>query len=365
MGQGIELLTAETAQGRHAIVEVMERSYTADVESVPPRWARVRIVDNVPVSFILVDSDRRMDFPDGELRYAFICDAATRKDRRREGHFRGIMEDTFADLRAAGIPMVVTHGRHPLYPRFGFDVFTHHCGIYATPGLIDRRLGTGAVGGARELLQIDEGKYVQKDLLLVTVVKAGTLSECKAALQVAAALARERGKARILFEHPSAPSYGSRYPIYPSPETNFTILARACGAEVCIQGADPESGSIPDADWIKVLDAAAFVRRALQCARGPKGPLPSVTVCLDTDAGSVTIESLGGRVLVSEIASPDAITVRWPSSALAQLVVGYQSAEVLSTIHNRPLPTDALTLLKALFPPRWRFSRNESWTFRP
>jgi len=363
MSRKIECLTAETEPGRLAIEEVMQHSYISGIDSVPAEWARVRIVDGMPVSFILVDPTRHMEFPGGDIRYAFIEDVATRADRRGEGHFRGLMEHTFSSLRAAGIPFVVLHGEYQLYRRFGFDVFTHHCGIFATTELIERRLGVEVSEEAQQLLEIEDSEHLHGDLLLVTDVRAKDLSECKAALQTAAALAQQRGKARILFEYPAAPSYGSRYPIHPSPETQLTTLARACGAQVCVKGADPEGGSIPDADWIKVLDAEAFVREVLKYLEKTGDPPPEGMVCFDTDAGSVTIESSGGKVTTSAEIRPGAPAVKWPSSALVQLVVGYQTAEVLSAIHATPIPNEKIPLLDALFPRRWRFSRNESWTF--
>lgn len=362
MTHRIEYLTAETKQGRRAIEEVMQHSYTADMDHVPAHWARARVVDGVPVSFIQVDPDRRMDFPAGEMRYAFILDVATREDRRREGHFRAIMEHAFSRLRAAGIPLICTHGRYPLYRRFGFEVFTHHCGIFATPELIERKLGTQASEEGRSLLVIYEHKSLKEDLLLISDVKARNLSECRAALQAAAAVARERGKDRILFEHPAAPSDGSRYAIYRSLQTPFTALARACGAEVRIQGANPEGGSIPDADCAKVLDAAAFVREALRCIQ-PRPPLPEATVGLDTDAGVVVIESLSGRLRVLDEPKAATRTVQWPSSALAQLVTGYHSVQVLAAIQGTAFGPEVLALLTILFPGTWRLSRNESWTF--
>jgi GNAT superfamily N-acetyltransferase len=364
MGQGVEVFTAETKRGRLAIAEVMHLSYITEIDRVPPPWARVLVLDDVPFSFILVDPDRQMEHPRGDLRYAFICDVATREDRRGEGHFRRIMEHTFSSLHAAGIPLVITHGRHQLYRRFGFDVFTHHCGIFVTPQQIEGILGAQAPGEVNHLLVVEDRQAVQDDLLLITEVKATTPSECKAALQSAAALARKRGKARILFEHPPAPSYGSRYPIYLSLETPFTALARACGAQVCIQGADPESGSIPDADWIKVLDTAAFLREALLGLGESRQSLPVGTICFDTDAGAATIESTGEGAVVSEEIRPDAVRVRWPSSALSQLVTGYQPARVLNVIHNTSLPAETMILLETLFPRRWRLSRNESWAFK-
>jgi predicted N-acetyltransferase YhbS len=364
MIQNTEVLTAESDRGRLAIREVMQRSYSADIQSVPPPWARVLVVDGVPVSFILVDPDRQMEHPYGDLRYAFICDVATREDRRREGHFRRMMEHTFSSLRTAGPSLVITHGRHQLYRQFGFDVFTHHCGIFATPEQIERELGVQAHEGTASLLVVEERQAVMEDLLLVTDVKATTLSESRAALQSAAALAQRRGKARILFEHPPAPSYGSRYPIYSSLETLFTALARACGAQACVQGADPEAGAIPDADWIKVLDTATLLREALQGLKDSLQALPVEAICFDTDAGTATIEKVGGDVMVSDGVKPEAVRLKWPSSALAQLVTGYQPAEVLSVIHSTPLPAETIAFLGTLFPQRRRLSRNESWTFK-
>jgi hypothetical protein len=341
----------------------MQRAYAAEVGSVPAAWARALVADGEPVSFILVDPDRCMEHPGGELSYAFICDIATREDRRREGHFRQLMVHTFSGLRAAGIPLVLTHGRYPLYRPFGFDVFTHHCGVFVTPGQIERALGPSDGGADADVLVVEDWRAVAEDLLLVTGGKAETLRGARVALQAAARLARERGKRRILFEHPPAPSYGSRYPIYPCLETPLTVVARTCGAQVCVQGADPEAGSVPDADWIRVLDAVALLEQAVR-GLGPEGASwPRGRICLETEAGAVSLESDGQRLRVHAGARPGVTRVPWPASALAQLVTGYRSVEVLSAIHDVPLLDDALELLGALFPPRWRLSRNESWTF--
>jgi hypothetical protein len=360
----IEYLTAETELGRLALQEVMEHSYSADIAEVPARWALARVVDGMPVSFIIVDPDRQMSFPRGDVRYGFICDVATREDRRGEGHFRATMEHVFASLRALGIPLVLTHGRYPLYRRFGFDVFTYHSGVFLTPEQIERTLGTQESEDAQQRLTLSDNRYLHDDLLLVVDVRARKISECKAALQAAAAIARDRGKARILFELPSAPSYGSHYPIYDSLETPLTTLARTCGAQIRTQGADPEGDPVPDADWIKVLDAAALVRCVLNVLDEPDLVLPKGTACLDTDAGTVIIESAEHGVVVSDEMVPGATMVDWPSSALAHLVTGYRSAETLCAIHELALPVESLSLLQALFPRRWRLSRNESWTYK-
>jgi predicted N-acetyltransferase YhbS len=358
----VQTLTAATPEGRQAIETVMTASYRADIDEAPPEWALARVVDGVPVAFILVDPRRQMAFPGGDLRYAFICDVATREDRRREGHFRTLMEETFARLREAGVPLVLTHGRYPLYRRFGFDVFTHHSGIFITPEQIARRLGDEETQEAEGRLVIQEGGAFLEDRLLVTDTHAETLADCRSALLAAAAIARRREKRLILFEHPPAPSYGSAYPLYATLETPLTALARTCGAQVIVQGADPEGGTIPDADWIKVLDVAEFMRAAVACLK-PDLPLPEAILSFETDAGSVTLESTGTTVQVADALAPNTPVIRWPSATLAQLVTGYRDAATLAVIYNTHIPTGALALLDALFLPGWRLSRNESWMY--
>jgi hypothetical protein len=358
MNQKVEYLTAESEQGRLAIEEVMRYSYKSDIDNVPPRWAIARIVDGVPVSFILVKPDGKIEFPRGEICYVFVDDVATREDRRLEGHFRGIMEYMFSKVRSVEIPLIQLHGEQKLYRRLGFDVCTHHYGIFATPELIERKLGTQIPEGARELLKISDSQYLQKDLLMVDYVKAETLPECKSALQAAAAIARERGKARILFWGPDSLIFGSAYPA----ESCLTVMARACGAQICIRGGEPE-GPEDHADWIRVLDTALLVKEALKCLPEPEYPLPKGEICFDTDAGAVTIESSGSSVTTSDGVKPGVVTVNWQSSAIAQLVTGYHTAGVLSAIHDTPLPAEIKELLEALFPQQWRFTANENWFF--
>jgi predicted N-acetyltransferase YhbS len=359
----VQTLNAVTPEGRQAIETVMAASYRVDIDEVPPEWSLVRVVDGVPVAFILVDPNRQMAFPGGDLRYAFICDVATREDHRREGHFRALMEETFARLRDAGIPLVLTHGRYPLYRRFGFDVFTHHSGIFITPEQIARTLGGEEPQETDERLVIQEGGAFLEDRLLVTDVRAETLSECRSALLAAATIARRREKRLILFEYPPAPSYGSAYPLYATLETPLNVLARTCCAQIIIQGADPEGGTIPDADWIKVLDAAGFMRAVVACLELDP-PFPEATLSFETDAGSLTLESTGKTVRVADALASEVPVIRWPSAALAQLVTGYRSVDVLAAIHNTAIPERVLALLRVLFPSGWRLSRNESWTYR-
>lgn len=362
MSPHVATLTAATPEGRAAIEEVALCSYRGDIDAVPARWARVRVVDGVPVAYALVDPNRRMDFPRGHLRFAFLSDIATRTDRRGEGHFRALMDDTFAALHAEGVALLLTHGRCSLYRRFGFEVFTYHSGVFATPELIARRLGLVAPTEALSRVVVDDHRAVQPDLLVVRDVQARDWDEARAALQAAGVLARAQGKARILFEHPAAPSYGSLYPRYASLETPFVTFARACGAQVCVQGADPEGGAVPDADWILVLDAAALLRQTLPLLTSSS--IPDGNLCLETGAGTVTLTVTGGRASASAGRSSRAEYAAWPSAALAQLVSGYQPAGALAARHDVALSGRAQAVLEALFPRCWRLSRNESWVFR-
>lgn len=375
----VEYLDVTTGRGQQAWQAVMQQSYQADASGLPPEWTVVRVVDGEPVSFVIVDPHRCMDFPAGQVPYAFICDIATRQDRRGEGHFTALMGYVLERLRAEGQAMVILHGRHSLYRRLGFEVFTHHSGIFISPEQIERRLGAMDPAAAHDLahtmgslddldhptalLIVGAPPFLWPDLLAVPRVLAQTPTECRMALQAAAAIAREQGRTRILIQHPFAPSYGSHYPIYASPETSLTVLARVCGGQVVVQGADPESGAVPDADWVRVLDAAAFTAAVLRC-RPVGGDCPDGVLGLDTDVGALTIACEGRTAQVVQGIAPGVRAARWPAGAWAQLVIGYLPADVLAVIYGIPLSSFDLALLQALFPPLWRFSWNESWLFR-
>ena len=358
----LSYLTSETCEGQAALDEVMCHSYHVDVGSVPPEWARIRLVDGIPVSFIVIDPRREMAFQRGCLPYAFICDVATRDDRRNEGHFRALVEDAFAWIRDAGASAVVTHGRADLYRRFGFEIFTHQHGLFVEPEAIERVPAERASPTDDALISVEHGRHLRPELLLVTDVRADTPREAVFALRAAAAAARLEGKTEILFEHPAAPSYGSLYPGHAMLDDVFSRVALACGAREVLVGSEPEGRPIPDADWIKVLDAAGFVRQAIRCS-SPAESAPRTAVRLGTDAGDRAIDCRSGEAKVYAEPTVEADTASWPSSALAQLVTGYRSAEVLDAMLNSGLPDEAIRLLDALFPRTWRLSRNESWTY--
>jgi len=353
-------LSAESERGRRAIEEVMAHSYEEDIDRVPPEWALARIVDEVPVSFALVDPNEPLMFPNGAIRRGFLRDIATREDRRYEGHFRATMQEVFDRLRLAHITVVSTHGAHELYRRFGFDIFTHHHGIFITPGQIARHLGVSSSQEGERFLEIEEGPPRRPDLLLVTNVTAVTAAEARCALLGAAAMAERRGRRWILFEYPPAGRVSVGHVSLDSP---FRSLALACGAQVRLEGGVPEGRPIPDGDWIKVLDAVGFVEEAVRLLAPMAPSLPSVNIAISCDAGDLTITSSTVGVTVRAGRSEGARVLEWPSVMLAQLFAGYQSAQVLACLHGVALPPEAAAFFAALIPRQWRLTRNESWTY--
>jgi glycine/sarcosine N-methyltransferase len=358
-------LTAETEQGRRAIEEVMAHSYEEDIDLVPPEWAFARIVDDVPVSFAMVLPDERLHFPNGAIRHGFLRDAATREDRRHEGHFRATMQEVFDRLRLAQIPLATTHGEHQLYRRFGFDVFTHHHVILITPEQITRHLGRAGSQEGEQFLEIEAGPPRVEDLLLVGSVTASTAAEARCALLAAAATAERLGRRQILFEHPPA-AVLSRHPSLAgqaSLDSAFRSLALACGAQVRMEGGVPEGRPIPDGDWIKVLDAVAFVEGAVRLLAPAAASLPGVRIAISCDAGDLTITSSAAGVTVRAGRPEGAPVLQWPSAMLAQLFAGYQSADVLACLHDVALPPEAAAFFSALLPRQWRVTRHESWAY--
>lgn len=350
------LVTAETEEGRAALAEVMAHSYRAELGVVPAAWERALVVDDIPVSFIIVDPNGSEALPGGRLRTAFIRDVATREDRRREGHFRRIMELTSADLREAGCSLLTLHGTCRYYRPLGFDVWTHHCGLFTTPEAIEQRLGPASA--APELLEVDGGRYLLPDLLLVEDVRAWTAEEAKAALLAAAALAKEQGKARIIFQHPRAD-----HSLHPTLETPFTEVARLCGAEQVVLPADPEGRPVDDADWMKVLDTYQFLREAVPLRPVQEEKLPPAAVTFETELGTATLRGTAEGVAVTDGPADDACRVRWPANAVGQLVLGYASAPALAAKYGTALPLEPLALLDLVFPRWWRLSMNEAWVY--
>jgi hypothetical protein len=275
------------------------------------------------------------------------------------------MEEAFTRLRTAGVSLVGCHGGYPLYRRFGFDVFTHHCGIFITPEQIEFMLGREIPDQPQKWVKISQGQFILDDLLLVFRSHSRNSDEARQVLLSAAVLARQNQKSRILFEHPEAPSYGSTYPIYKTPETPLSELARACGGKLVLQGANPEEGPVPDADWLKVLDAPMLLQRALECLGGSLLSMEPAQLWLETDAGSCLLESTGSQVRILPDKPVSVIELHWTTNAISQLITGYHSVEVLSSLYQTRLPDNIQVFLERLFPPVWRFSRNESWTYKP
>ncbi len=360
----ITYLDATTPAGRAALAEVMAHAYAADIDNVPAEWALVRLADGVPVSFLLVDPAVPMDMPRGPLPAAFLADAATRADRRREGHFRGLVEEVLGRLRGAGHCLAVTHGEAHLYRPLGFAAFTHPHAIRLTAAAVRRALGQddAAAASGRALLDVAPGRGLLPDLLLIRAVRAPDVTAARAALLAAAALAEERDLARMLIEEPPASANGGAYPRHASLETPLTALARYCGGEIVAAGADPEGGHVAHADWARVLDLAALLAAALP----PVEALASMAdgcVALRTASDSATVRLRSGRATVGPGAANDAPCLDWPAAAACQLALGYAAAATLAARYGPPATPKALALLAALYPPAWRLTRNESWTY--
>lgn len=352
----ITYLTAETDEGRAAIEVVMARSYHADISHIPAQWAMARLVDDEPVAFALVYPKYPVELIHGYMPLAFLGDIATREDRRRGGHMSGMMQEVSQRLVAAGIPALLLHGDEGLYRRFGFVTYTHHSGIFLTPAQIAHEVGIQDEADLKGFRMITEG--VLPDLLVAQYPGCRDLDEAVAVLQILAGQALALGKARILLEEPPPTRFIIRY--YRTIETPLVHVARMCGGEHIVAGSDPVGRRLAHADWIRILDAPRMVEQFLAINGAPKRASGELT--MRTEAGAFTIVAENGVAHVTPAPSMRH-ALPWPAQALAQLLMGYQTATFLGGYYDVPLPKEAAVLLDALFPRRWRFSRNESWIY--
>ncbi len=364
MEHEINHLTAEIETGREAIAEVMDYSFKEKLIDRLKKWSIARVVDGTPVSFMIIDPYRQMDFYSGKVRYAFIRDAATRKDRRNEGHFRGIMEYSFKKMKEKNIALAMTHGHSNLYRnRFGFNTFTYNQGLFVTPKEIEVTFGLSGEKESIKYFQILDNIYVHDDLLVITNIKAETQEECKRVLQQAAVVAREKGKNRILFEYPFSSESESFYPFYGNIDSPFMQLAEICGVRRVMQGASPENGHVSHGDWIKLLKPYEFLKTVI-------GLIRDLDVCVKgsiniiVDDSQVNIECSNDGIKVSKDQSKNAEKLECTSTDLIRLVTGYHSISELATINNYKLTEENMYFLDKLFPKSWRFSRNEDWTYK-
>jgi GNAT superfamily N-acetyltransferase len=362
-----ETLTAESDGGRAAVAEIMALGGgEADLGGAPPEWVRVLAVDGTPVSFLAVDPNCRMEYPRGDVPYALLRAGATREDRRGQGHFRTLLEDTLAALRQAGIPWIVGRLPYGLGQLLGFAAFTNYSSFLLRPEEIEQTLAGGRPDGMEGRLTYAEFPDIQEDLLLVTDVDAQTEFECVQALREAAWIARSRGKARIVFEHPPAALPGSRYPIHDCRQTTLTMAAMTCFARVRITGADAdeekeEVDHAVAADMIRIVDLAEAVRLVTAASGVPSGHCPRGVVALDDAAGQATITVGPGSVEATPGLQAGAPVVPFSAAIMAQILTGYRSAKTLAYQAPSPIAGPAIEMLDCLFPRFWRFSRNEKW----
>jgi len=367
-----EILTAQTEQGWAAVEQVMAHSYEADLSAIPPEWIRVLVDEDVPISFVAIDPNRQIEYPKGSVRYAFLSAGSTREDLRGQGYFRQLLEDTFDELRAAGIPWIIARLPYAVGLRFGFQVFTHNSAFVLRPEEIEQTFGGGRPEDTEGMLTIDESPGIQENLLVVTRERSLSEAESVAALREAAWIARSRGKSRILFEHPPAPGPGSHYPIYPARHTPLMVTAMAGGARVRIAGSEPEEDeedasegatTVFKADMVKLLDLRAVFEQVLAALGTAGSSCPGGSVSFDTEAGQATITVGADGWHVAEGIGPHALRVPFPADAVAQMITGHRSASTLAYMYQKEIPREAAGILDTLFPRFWRFSRNESWIY--
>jgi len=367
-----EILTIQSDRGRTAFEEIAALTYKPDLAGIPPEWVRVLLDHGVPASFVVIDPDRRIEYPNGDVRYAFLKDAATRPDRRNLGLFRRLLEETGEELRRAGIPWVIGRVPYALGRRLGFSVFTNYSCFILHPEEIEQTLGPRRPEGAEDIIAVDESPDIREDTLVVTDVRAETESDAVVALREAAWVARSRGKIRILFEYPPASAPGSRYPIHAGRRSPLLVVAMVCTARVRLSGserdeddtaAEEERKETENTDMVKLLDLPAVLEQVLAAIAPPPDRCPEGAVAFDTDAGSATIRSGPQGWSVEEGTAPDATLVPLPADAIAQVITGYRAVRTQAYLYQAEIPPRAADLLEALFPRFWRFSRNERWVY--
>ncbi len=356
----VRYLTTETVEGQRALRYAMEHCYWVDETSAPPEWQLVRLADEQPVAFALVDPKRRMHMRRRDLIYPFLEDIGTVESQRRQGHFTGLMQELGARLRAAGHGCLVTHGRAALYQPLGFTPFTRHVGLFLTPEGITQRLGDREYVGRDTIeFRIDD---VRPNLFYVIDANTWSWENPADALRAIAREARQHGRTRILIEEPTAPSYGSHYYGHGALQGELWRLAMECGGQIMIQSPHPESDILPDADMICVLDAWRLVERAAGAVKIPSKTLTG-SMAIRTEAGALRFEVGGGEVHVTPLPDGASETTYWPATVLAQVVTGYLQARDAVALYDLPLTREECSLLDYFFHLGWRLSHNESWIY--
>ena len=364
MSQKIEYLSAETEAGKRAIYEVMEPSFREELNESLSEWSIARVVDDVPVSFVIIDPFRTLDFGSGKIRYAFVGDIATREDRRREGHFRSLMEYSFQKIKSSGIAVVLLHGRNDLYQnRFGFTTFTYHQGLFTSPARIRTFFhNETATDGVKQLKLLSRGVY--DDLLVVTDVEVATREDCVQLLKLSAETADHMGKDRILIEYPFHSERESTYPAFLSPNSLFTQFAEIVGVNIVRMAAYPEEGPVFHADWISIIDAYMLLLQTCSLAGDRQADIES-SLNIIVQGQFVSIKCHENALSVSSERMPAAPTIELESEELARLFTGFYDIDDIAALKKEyELDSAAMDLLRALFPKTWRYSRNENWTYK-
>jgi hypothetical protein len=302
-----------------------------------------------------------------------VAHAATRRDSRRRGFLRQVLESTCDALREAGIPWVIGHFPYWLGLRLGFDAFTNHCSFLLQPEEIEQTLGGGRPEGAEGILATDINPEMPHDLFVVKDVRATGDEEAVAALREAAWTARSNGKLRILFEHPPASPSGSTYPIHESLESRLLDIAMACGARVRVTGSERtekdqarlgEDSPAVYVDMIKVLDLPVLLEQVVAALGKPNGAGATGAVAFDTEVGQATLQVDTEGFHVRRRIEPDSTPVGFPGQGLAQMLTGYRSAKTVAYVEQKELDDAAADMLERLFPRFWRLSRDTKQVYK-
>ncbi len=370
------ILTAETAEGAAAVERFLrDAPISAPWDSVPSEWIRVLCVGDLPVAFAAIAPDRRMDFPRGSVRYAFLIAGRMHPEFGDANAFRELLAACCGDLRAAGVPWLAARLPYALGRELGFETFTHNSAFVLRPEEIEQTFGGGRPDNPEGMLVFDESPDIQEDLLVVARERDLDEGEAVAALREAAWIARSRGKSRILFEYPPAPGPGLNYPIYATRHTPLMVMAMAAGARVRVSPSEPQEDADEEengrsrnvrCDMVRLTDLAAALQAVLEVSGGPaqRADIKPGAVAFDTDAGQATLEATlaGWHVRAGIAAGLAPVPLR--AGAVAQMILGYRSARTLAYLHQVEIPPQAADILEALFPRCWRFSRNETWISR-
>ena len=362
-----EILTAETPQGREALQTVAEQAETPALPALPNEWRRVLVEDGRPAAMIAIDPDRRIAFPAGEVRYAWLAHASTTIARRSmAGKLLGaLIENAAGDLRQAGLPWMIGRMPYELGDQLGFRAFTHYSAIFARPEEVEQTVGSGRPQGYEDRIVVEQSPDFRKDYLVVTDAQAETEGEAIHVLREAAWVARSNGKARIYFEHPKAGLPGSVYPIHETRDSALTDIATACDARIRMNDSEGEALNKDrvtlQTDMVRMTDLPTLLRQVLEVNGVDPATCPDGSIAFAVDEGIATLTVADGKLEVADVERNGAERIGFSAADIVQIVTGFRSATTQGYLDELEDPRKAMRFLDYLFPRFWRFSRCDRW----